>query len=131
MFLCGVRRNTCTTPFLNAQELHFCSTLKANVCIFLYISLKKHCFRDVASFYLVVGGWWGWQNKFLKAVRSLALAKYFTTFYNFLTIFENSTIFSISILLFIALKRWNFPDYLDFKGKIGATFHISRHFLSI
>ena len=46
-------------------------------------------------------------------------------------IFENSTIFSISILLFISLKRWNFPDNFDFKGKIEATFLKRSHFLSI
>ena len=47
MFLCGVRKNICTTPFLDAQELHFWITLKANVCMFLYISLKKFHFRGV------------------------------------------------------------------------------------
>ena len=39
MFLCSVRKDICTAPFLDAQELHSWSTLKANVCIFLYISL--------------------------------------------------------------------------------------------
>ena len=37
MFLFGVRKNICTAPFLDAQELHSWSTLKANVCIFLNI----------------------------------------------------------------------------------------------
>ena len=36
MFLFGVRKNICTAPFLDAQELHSSKTLKANVCIFLY-----------------------------------------------------------------------------------------------
>ena len=36
MFLIGVRKNICTAPFLDAQELHSSKTLKANVCIFLY-----------------------------------------------------------------------------------------------
>ena len=49
----------------------------------------------------------------------------------FIEIFENSTSFSISIRLFIALKRWNFPDNLDFKGKIAAAFLIRSHFISI
>ena len=35
MFLCSVRKDICTVPFLDAQELHSWSTLKANVCIFL------------------------------------------------------------------------------------------------
>ena len=52
-------------------------------------------------------------------------------FFILIEIFENSTIFSISILQFIALKRWNFPGNLDFKGKIGATFLIRSHYLSI
>ena len=52
-------------------------------------------------------------------------------FFILIKIFENSTIFSISVLLFIALKRWNFPDSLDFKGKITTTFLIRSHFLSI
>ena len=38
IFLIGVRKNICTAPFLDAEELHSCSTLKANVCISLYIS---------------------------------------------------------------------------------------------
>ena len=81
MFLCGVRKNICTTPFLDTQELHSWSTLKANVCIFLYISL---CSRDVVRFYLVGGGMTGGGcdlSKFLKAVRCLGLAKCFTIFY--------------------------------------------------
>ena len=35
MFLFGVRKNICTKPFLEAQELHCLRTLKANVCIFI------------------------------------------------------------------------------------------------
>ena len=56
MFLFGVRKDICTAAFLGAQELHFWCTLKANVCIFLYISLKKLCSRDVVRSYLVGGG---------------------------------------------------------------------------
>ena len=37
--------NTFTAPFLDAQELHSWSTLKANACIFLYISLRKFLFQ--------------------------------------------------------------------------------------
>ena len=39
IFLFGVRKRFCTAPFPDAQELLYWSTLKANVCIFLYISL--------------------------------------------------------------------------------------------
>ena len=45
MFLVGVRKKICTTPFLEAQELHSPSTLKGNVCIFLYISVRKSLFQ--------------------------------------------------------------------------------------
>ena len=40
MFLFGVKKN-CTAPFLDAQELHSWSTLKANVCILLNISSRN------------------------------------------------------------------------------------------
>ena len=52
----SVRKNICTGPFLDAQELHSQSTLKANVCIFLYIAVIFFYSRDLASFYLVGGG---------------------------------------------------------------------------
>ena len=59
MFLFGVRNNICTAPFLDTQELHSWSTLNANVCIFLYISLISIYLlgisRDVVRFYLVAG----------------------------------------------------------------------------
>ena len=37
MFLFGVSKNICTAPFFVAQDLHSWITLRANVCIFLYI----------------------------------------------------------------------------------------------
>ena len=40
-------------------------------------------------------------------------------------------LFSISILPSIALKRGNFPDNLEFKGKTVAKFLLRSHFLSI
>ena len=43
--LVGVRKNICTAPFLNDQELHSQSTLKASVCSFLYISVRKILFQ--------------------------------------------------------------------------------------
>ena len=55
MFLVGVRKYICTGPFLDAQELHSRSTWKANVGIFLYISVRNVCSRDVGRFYLVGG----------------------------------------------------------------------------
>ena len=47
-------KNNGTALFLDVQELTSQSSLKANVCIFLYIYLRKFCFRDVVSFYLVL-----------------------------------------------------------------------------
>ena len=43
-FPANTSRNV-TVPFLDAQELHSWSTLKANVCIFLYISVRKFVFH--------------------------------------------------------------------------------------
>ena len=45
MFLFNVRKSICTLPFLSTHELHSLSTLKANACIFLYISLRKFLFQ--------------------------------------------------------------------------------------
>ena len=45
--------------------------------------------------------------------------------------FEIQLFFSLSILPSISLKRWNFPDNLDFKGKIVAKFLLRSHFLPI
>ena len=44
---------------------------------------------------------------------------------------EIQLFFSISILLSIVLKLWNFPDNFDFKGKVVAKFLWRKHFLSI
>ena len=58
MFLFGVRNNICTASFLDAQEPHSWSALKANFCTFLYISVRKYLFaRDVVRFYLLGIGW--------------------------------------------------------------------------
>ena len=127
-FLCGVRKNICTTPFVDAQELHSWITLKANVCIFLYISLKKFRFRGIVKFYLVGVGW-GKLNNFLMAAGCLGLAKCFINFI-LIEIFETQLFLSISVLLFIVLKRCNFPGNLDFKSKIAAASLIRTHFLS-
>ena len=78
MFLFGVRKDICTAAF-DAQELHFWSTLKANVCILLYISVRKFL---LVRFYLVGGGI-GEEvglNNFLKAALYSGLAKRFALF---------------------------------------------------
>ena len=81
IFLFGVRKNICTAPFLDAQELHSWSTLKANVCIFLYISLRKFLFQRGSK--LFSGKVWdgGRLYNFLKAACCLGLPKWFTIFH--------------------------------------------------
>ena len=91
MFLFGVRKNICTAPFPDAQELLSRSTLIANVCIFMYISLRKFLFERSSKILSVGmggvgggggGGGGGWRlNNFLKAARCLALVKWFTIFH--------------------------------------------------
>ena len=45
MFLFGVGKNICTAPFLDTQVLHSKSTLKADVFIYLYISVRNFLFH--------------------------------------------------------------------------------------
>ena len=56
MFLLGVRENICTAIFLDAQELHFWSAFKANVCIVLYISVRKFLFQSSSNILSNGGG---------------------------------------------------------------------------
>ena len=75
------QKNICTTSFLDAQELHSWRTLKASVCIFLYISLRKFLFQSRSKF--LSGGRWdgGRLNNFLKATSCLSLANVFEIFH--------------------------------------------------
>ena len=59
MFLFRVRKNICTAPFPDVQELLSWSTLKANVCIFLYISLRKILFQRCSKILSGDMGDWG------------------------------------------------------------------------
>ena len=81
-FLIGVGKNIFrngAVPFLDTQQLHSWSTLKANACVFLYISVRK------SSKILYGGGWvgggWLWLNDFLKADRCLDHLKCYTIFH--------------------------------------------------
>ena len=95
---------------------------------FLKHVVSKCCFRDIVGFYRVgLGKDW---IIFLRRLAVWALQNVLQ-FFILIEIFENSTSFSILIHLFIALKRWNFPDNLDFKGKIVAKVLIKSRFLSI
>ena len=100
MFLAGARKSICTAPFMNALVLPSRNTWKANVCIFLQISVRKFLFQRRRT--LLFGRR---LNKFLQATRYLGPA--------------------------IALKHWNFPDNLDFKGEVVEKFLLRSHFVSI
>ena len=123
MFLVCVRKSICTALFLEAKELYFWSTWKASVCIFEYISIRKFLFQWRRK--LLSGGG---LNNFLKADHCLKCFKILHFNLNFLVI---QLFISIFILPFTVMKRWNFPNNLDFKGKTVAKFLIRSHFLSI
>ena len=62
MFLFGVRKNVWAASFLDAKELYSVSTLKGNICVFLYISVRKFLFQrgsKVLSDRGWVGDWGG------------------------------------------------------------------------
>ena len=122
-FLVGVRKSICAAQFLKAKELHFRSSWKASACIFEYISVRKFLFQWRRK--LLPGGG---MNNFPKADHCWKCFKIVHFNLNFL---EIQLFISISILPFTALKRWNFPDNLDFKGKTVAKFLIRGHFFSI
>ena len=50
MFVVGVRKNTCSAPFLEAQYLHSWSRWKANVCIFFKSPSENFYSREVVNF---------------------------------------------------------------------------------
>ena len=116
-------KNICITPFLDAQERNFWSTLKANVCIFLYISVRIFFQRrsNILSDGSGLGEGWiiSWSG----------LIVWF--FFILTEIFENLLFFSILTLPSTALKRWNIPDKLDYKVKIVAKFLIRSHLLTV
>ena len=70
--LCLVSENVfiCTASFLDAQEPHSLSSLKANVCIFLYISGTVILFHRRSKLLSSGGRWLGVrQNNFLQVGR--------------------------------------------------------------
>ena len=81
IFLFGVRKKICNGPFLDTQELHSSSALKANVYAFLYISLRKFLLQRRSKILSVgIGG--GWRlNNFLNAAHCLDIVKCFTMFH--------------------------------------------------
>ena len=91
IFLFGVRKDICTAAF-DAQELHSWSTLKANVCILLYISVRKIL---LVRFYLVGGAGLGRKWDWIISLRrfSIRALQNVLHFFILIEIFENSTIF--------------------------------------
>ena len=125
LLLFGVRKNICTAPFLDTQELHSWSTLKANVCIFLYISLISR-YKILSD---GMGG--GWRlNNFLKTTRFLSLVKCFTLFH-LIEIFGNLTIFQHFDTSIYSIKTLKFSRQFELQGKIVAQFFIRSCFPSI
>ena len=49
MFLVDARKKIGTARFLDTQELHSPCTQKANVCIFLYISVRKYFLNNLSQ----------------------------------------------------------------------------------
>ena len=59
IFLFDLRKNICSTSFLDVQEPHSWSPLKANVCMFLYTSVTKLLFQRRSKILSAVGvGLW-------------------------------------------------------------------------
>ena len=79
LFVSG-KKKICTSPFLDTQELHSSSTLKANVYISVYL-LKKMFFQRRSK--ILAGGMRsGWRlSNFLRAACCLDLVKCFTIFH--------------------------------------------------
>ena len=121
MFLVGVRKNICTAPFLDAQELHSRSTWK-QMTAYSWFPQENVCSRNAVSF-LSGGG--------LKASRYLCLVKYFKIFHFNWNFWKVNYFLIFWYLQSIALKCWKFPDNLIFKSNIVAKLLIRSHFLSI
>ena len=116
-------KNNMLSQFLDAQERNFWSTLKASVCIFLYISVRIFFQRRSNILSDGVGLGEGW---------IISWSRLIVWFFFILTeIFENLLFFSILTLPSTALKRWNIPDKLDYKVKIVAKFLIRSHLLTV
>ena len=92
-------------------------------CLFISVYLR-FLFQRVVKFYLIgwvmVGG--GMISSGVLFLPVWTPCTYILTFHFNWNFLEIQLSFSISILPSIALKRWNFPDSLDFNSKIMANF---------
>ena len=64
MFLFGVRKSIFTATFFEGQKLHSCSILKANIFMFLCISLRKCLFKRHSKIFFWWGMGWGEAEEF-------------------------------------------------------------------
>ena len=115
IFLFDVTKNICTAPFLDGQERQSWSTLKANACIFLYISLRKFLFHRNSKFYLVilgVGGGW------IISLRRLAdwVLQNVSQFFILIEMFRNSTIFEHFDISTNSVKTLKFSRQFELQG---------------
>ena len=92
---CLVSEKILHAPFVDAQELHSSRTLKANVCIFLNVSLRKYLSQRRSKILSGRGSDGGRLGNLLKVARCLDL----------FILIEIQLFFSISIFLSIALKH--------------------------
>ena len=105
----------------SGHQKHF----ENKVCTFLYISIRNLLFQRRSKI-LCIGGWFRIISLRRLTVQASQNVLHFLILKKFLGI---QLFFSISILPYIALKRRNFADNLDFKNNIFAKFLIRSHFL--
>ena len=122
-FLFGVRKTFALHYFLKPSNCILETLWKKTSVYFCISSFQRKSLFQRCSMILYGWGWIrGRLNNFLKTAHCVRLVKCLIVFRLF---------FSISILPSIALKRWKFPENLDFKGRIVAKFLIRNHFLLI
>ena len=120
-------------PFLEAQELHSRSTFKANVCTFLYISVRNFLFQRSSKILSGEGmrgiRWRWWLNNFLKADHCLGLVKRYTV-YHLKWNFGNSTIFYSCFVNFQSITSPAPPPLfsLALKNNLKLNFSLQTKF---
>ena len=102
-------------------------------CLYISVYLLKKMFfsKEIVRFYLMESGFRGRLNNFLKVAFCLGLVKCSTMFHFNWNFWKFNCFSAFLILPSIALKCSNFPNNLDFKGKIAPKFLMKSQFLSI
>ena len=123
MFLVGVKKIIFTEPFLDAQELHSRSTLRANISAYFCKSFfDNFCSRDEGNFYRVED----WIISFRQiAIWDCKMFSNFSFWFKFLE-FEFWH-FDTSIN---NIKTLKFSRHLDFKGNILGKFLLRIYFIN-